>query len=189
MSDCIIHTGDDAIAIRCDSTKLKNPKPCEYVAITNCVLSSNSSIFRVGVGTGEIHNVRVSNLTVSKAGSLISFCTSWAGIGNARIEDVSFSDISARNVLRLTNSIAEIGMVKKILMKNINMSAKGGIFITPLKTGIISDFTLRNIDIKITEKQLPTDEEMLARDYVIINCDEVLMWIKEVFPISHFTEI
>ena len=44
VSDCIIHTGDDAIAIRCDSTKLKNPKPCEYVAITNCVLSSNSSI-------------------------------------------------------------------------------------------------------------------------------------------------
>ena len=34
-----------------------------------------------------------------------------------------------------------------------------------------------------------TDEEMLARDYVIINNDEILMWIKEVFPISHFTEI
>lgn len=34
-----------------------------------------------------------------------------------------------------------------------------------------------------------TDEDMLARDYVIINCDEILMWIKEVFPISHFTEI
>ena len=34
-----------------------------------------------------------------------------------------------------------------------------------------------------------TDEDMLARDYVIINHDEVLMWIKEVFPISYFTEI
>ena len=34
-----------------------------------------------------------------------------------------------------------------------------------------------------------TDEDMLARDYVIINNDEVLMWIKEVFPISYFTEI
>lgn len=31
-----------------------------------------------------------------------------------------------------------------------------------------------------------TDEDMLARDYVIINNDEILMWIKEVFPISHF---
>ncbi|MBR2557601.1 MAG: chorismate lyase [Methanobrevibacter sp.] len=34
-----------------------------------------------------------------------------------------------------------------------------------------------------------TDEDMLARDYVIIHSDEILMWIKEVFPISHFTEI
>lgn len=34
-----------------------------------------------------------------------------------------------------------------------------------------------------------TDEDMLARDYVIINKDEILMWIKEVFPISYFTEI
>lgn len=34
-----------------------------------------------------------------------------------------------------------------------------------------------------------TDEDMLARDYVIINNDEILMWIKEVFPISYFKEI
>lgn len=31
-----------------------------------------------------------------------------------------------------------------------------------------------------------TDEDMLARDYVIIYKDEILMWIKEVFPISYF---
>lgn len=31
-----------------------------------------------------------------------------------------------------------------------------------------------------------TDEDMLARDYVIINNDEILMWIKEVFPKSYF---
>ena len=34
-----------------------------------------------------------------------------------------------------------------------------------------------------------TDEDMLARYYVIINQDRILMWIKEVFPISYFTEI
>lgn len=34
-----------------------------------------------------------------------------------------------------------------------------------------------------------TDEDMLARDYVIINHDKILMWIKEVLPISYFTEI
>jgi len=34
-----------------------------------------------------------------------------------------------------------------------------------------------------------TEEDMLARDYVIIHNDEILMWIKEVFPVSQFTEI
>lgn len=34
-----------------------------------------------------------------------------------------------------------------------------------------------------------TDEDFLARDYVIINDGEILMWIKEMFPVSHFTEI
>ena len=52
---------------------------------------------------------------------------------------------------------------------------------------------IRNIYIEKPNDKLKeifgTDEDMLARDYVIINCDEILMWIKEVFPISHFTEI
>ena len=34
-----------------------------------------------------------------------------------------------------------------------------------------------------------TDEDMLARDYVIISNGEILMWIKEVYPVSYFTEI
>ena len=52
---------------------------------------------------------------------------------------------------------------------------------------------IRNIYVEKPDAKLKeifgTDEDMLARDYVIINCDEILMWIKEVFPISHFTEI
>ena len=36
---------------------------------------------------------------------------------------------------------------------------------------------------------LKTDEDFLARDYVIIHDDEILMWIKEMFPVSYFTEI
>lgn len=34
-----------------------------------------------------------------------------------------------------------------------------------------------------------TTENMLAREYVIISNENILMWIKEVFPISYFTEI
>lgn len=34
-----------------------------------------------------------------------------------------------------------------------------------------------------------TDEDFLARDYVIISNEEILMWIKEMFPVSYFTEM
>lgn len=39
------------------------------------------------------------------------------------------------------------------------------------------------------KKLFNTDEDMLARDYVIIHKGEILMWIKEVFPVSKFTDI
>ncbi len=39
------------------------------------------------------------------------------------------------------------------------------------------------------EELFDTYEDFLARDYVIIHDDEILMWIKEMFPVSYFTEI
>ena len=41
-----------------------------------------------------------------------------------------------------------------------------------------------------TVKELfKTDEDFLARDYVIISNDEILMWIKEMFPVSYFSQM
>ena len=52
---------------------------------------------------------------------------------------------------------------------------------------------VRNIFIEKPDDKLKelfnTDEDFLARDYVIINKNEILMWIKEMFPVSYFTEI
>ena len=52
---------------------------------------------------------------------------------------------------------------------------------------------IRNIFIEKPNDKLKelfnTDEDFLARDYVIINKNEILMWIKEMFPVSYFTEI
>ena len=52
---------------------------------------------------------------------------------------------------------------------------------------------INNIYIEKPNKTLQelfnTTEDMLARDYAIIHKNEILMWIKEVFPISKFTDI
>lgn len=52
---------------------------------------------------------------------------------------------------------------------------------------------VRNIGIEKPNDKLKelfgTDADMLTRDYVIISNNEILMWIKEMFPITKFTEI
>ena len=161
VSDCIINTGDDAIAIRCDSQKLNNFKVCENITITNCVLASNSSVFRVGVGVGEIRHVRVSNLVVSRAGNLITYATSYMGRGEAHIEDISFTDISAYNVCRMIDCVVEKGTVKNAVMKNMSINARGGICIVQKDEGCISDLTLGDIKLEVNEKKKP-DEKYLV---------------------------
>ena len=52
----------------------------------------------------------------------------------------------------------------------------------------VNNITIEKPDDKIKEL-FNTDEDILTRDYVIINNEEILMWIKEMFPISYFTEI
>lgn len=161
ISDCIIITGDDAIAIRCDSDKLKNPKVCENITITNCTLASNSSVFRIGVGVGKIRHVRVSNLVVSRAGNLITYATSYMGRGKAFIEDIGFSDISAYNVCRMIDCVVENGAVKNLVMKNMNVNAKGGICVIQKEDGCVSDFTLRDINLEVNEKKKPEEKYLV----------------------------
>jgi len=161
VSDCIINTGDDAIAIRCDSTKLKNPKVCENITVTNCIFASNSSVFRIGVGVGEIRHVRVSNLVVSRAGNLITYATSYMGRGEAHIEDISFTDISAYNVCRMIDCMVEKGAVQNAVMKNMNVNARGGICVIQTGEGCISNLTLRDINLEVNEKKKP-DEKYLV---------------------------
>ena len=52
----------------------------------------------------------------------------------------------------------------------------------------VNNIFIEKPDEKLIE-MFGTDEDFLARDYVIINNDEILMWIKEMFPVSYFTEI
>lgn len=171
VSDCIINTGDDAIAIRCDSKRLKNPKPCENIAVANCVLASNSSLFRIGVGTGEIRHVRVSNIVVSRAGHLITYSTSFGGHGEAFIEDIAFTDISAYNVCHMMSCYVEKGAVKNVAVKNMNVIARGGIYIIQKGDGCISDVLLKNINLEVNEKKMPDEKYLID----IQNTENVVM--------------
>jgi len=96
MRNLDIDTGDDAIAIRavCSRLRLASPMPCENIRISDCRLRSTSSVFRIGVGTGEIRNLLVENVRSDRGGTAIMMSTAY---GDRKKTGVDMSDITFRN--------------------------------------------------------------------------------------------
>lgn len=159
VSGCHIETGDDCITFRCSSQRLKNPRPCEYVTVSNCVLSCEASAFRVGVGYGEIRHVRVSNITIKKAGTGINYITSYSGRGRAEIEDVNFSDVSLYNASYPIGIVGDVGSVRSVTLENIRAYTLAQVKLIATGECEISDLTLRNVDLIV----LPDSEELTER--------------------------
>ena len=63
VSDCIVNSSDDAFILRAYQHQLNEPKACERVVVTNCVLQSCCAAVRIGwTHDGEIKNCRFSNV-------------------------------------------------------------------------------------------------------------------------------
>lgn len=149
VSDSIIDTGDDAIAIRCAYLdKLHGRKTCEHIVINNCILSSASSIFRIGVGTGEIKHVKVSNVTSKFSGVVINFNPEWPGSATP-ISDVSFSNITATNAGIFARLEVSHGTeLSNLSITNAYTEAMKGVLFTNLIAGNVSDVLFRDIYMK-----------------------------------------
>ncbi|NQT92190.1 MAG: glycoside hydrolase family 28 protein [Lentisphaerae bacterium] len=64
ISDCYIHSHDDALVLKSTSGRT-----CENVTITNCVLSTASQGFKLGTeSNGGFRNITMSNCTIRKPG-------------------------------------------------------------------------------------------------------------------------
>lgn len=157
VSDCIVNTGDDAIAIRCAAHRLRNKeRRTEYITITNCFLSTCACAIRVGVGKGYIKHVRVSNLTVAEAGALFCLMSGYLGSGAVEIEDVHIRDVSATNV-SLPFEVqdgAQVG-IRDVSFKDIRVETRFGSHIVTEKAGSISGLEFENINVKVKKANIP----------------------------------
>ena len=176
ISDCIIDTGDDAIAIRGQIKWIKNKeKPCEYVTISNCVLGSSSSVFRIGVGEGWIRHVRVNNLTVTRGGPLFTIATGYRGLGHVSIEDVRFSNVSATNIaVPVDLSEQSATDIKNITMENCYVETYGNCKFYSDSTETVRNITLRNFHCKLIPGPEPfTNADLKRRGTIYFRAENI----------------
>lgn len=176
VSDCIIDTGDDAVAIRCDGDRLQNQdKRCAYITITNCVLASTICAFRIGVGTGEICHVTVSNIAIHRASRGMRFMTSYNNHGQAMLHDMSFANITAENVAYpFTLEEENNSCIRNITIENYRAGAYCASVIKAQDPGTVSDIRIRNVDISIGKPPYPVKEnEAKERGEYTLYCQEV----------------
>jgi len=160
IANAFINSGDDAIVLKSNSPD----KACRDITISNCVISSNASGIKIGTDTaGAFEDVVVQNCTVyDTRGAGLAVLT----VDGARIERVSFSNISMRNVkgaaivVRLgardrvyrQGATARPGVLRDVMFSQIQGTRIGGIgsAISGLPGRAIENVLLRDINLEFT---------------------------------------
>ena len=153
VSDCILLTGDDAIAVRCSSKRLKKYRPCEFVSISNCVLSSSACGVRIGVGKGELKNIRISGLVIKSAGYGIWLRTRYGAACEGKIENVHISDVLATGVSFPLTVESDAGYAKNIKFTNMRFECVASSKIVEMEGGEVSDITFKDIDFVVQKEE------------------------------------
>ena len=163
VSDCLIDTGDDAIALRCDGDRVLHKEPvCEYITITNCVLASSSSVFRIGVGRGTLQHIRVDNIVMKRGAVGMCFMGCWTIGKYTNIFDTHFSRISAENLsfpFQINSIDGAIFDDISVTDMRANCTAAGSV--STNKEGTLNNIRLENIHLKYSDKQIVQTERTL----------------------------
>lgn len=100
ISDSLFQTGDDCIIVRAIDPMFEDPRPCEHVTVTNCVLDSACQGVRIGCpGDGVIRDAVFSNLVIRSDNNGIVFDNPKRYLrspnpGSASVHNVVFSNIT-----------------------------------------------------------------------------------------------
>lgn len=155
ISDCIIDSGDDAITLRGDINRLKDKtRICENIVVTNCIVGSSSSVFRIGVGAGEIRDAFFSNIVITRGGTGIDFNSAYTDKQKGvTMRNIRFRDISMRNVaypFRISGGHDEAtSEIENIVLDGLTAEAFAPIWVSGNKNNAARNIVLRNMDITV----------------------------------------
>jgi len=159
VSNCLIESGDDSITLRASGgDRLKKKRPCEFVAITNCILKTSCQAVRVGVGDGIIRYCTFSNLAIHETRTGLNFHSSYsANSPGAAIENIRFDnivmDVKVPFVMTLGHAVSETKI------RNVYFRGISGVCRSPSFIGGKADNPLLNISFEDIDLAVPQGTE------------------------------
>jgi len=145
ISDCFIDTDDDPIC-----GKSTTSKPLEDMVVTNCVIRSSCSGFKLGTSSKGIYrNISVSNCIMkdTERGTIKIICVDGGLIENINISDIVMDNVEGPIFIRL----GDRGKTY-LTPKDQDYSTKGVDAIDETPVGIIRDVSISNIRAIVTGK-------------------------------------
>ncbi|MEO8616579.1 MAG: glycosyl hydrolase family 28 protein [Luteolibacter sp.] len=164
ISDCIIRTGDDALAFTC-ITDAK--EVCERIAVTNCTLSSRSAAIRLGHLYSKIRDVVISNIVIHNSNRGFAIQVAGGGwVENVRIHDVILETnikagawwgkgepflISAVGVPNHPSAAgSQPGRIRNIQISHVSARADNSVVIVGQNRNV-SDITIDDLDLTLRQ--------------------------------------
>jgi len=171
VSDCIIHTGDDAFAIRAACNRLQSGKRlCEHVTISNCILSSSAMAVRIGVGSGIIRSVKISGLVISRAAAVASLMTSYKKNGCTEISDILIENVVADEISFPFQFLQDNeAIIRNVRIGNVMVKAMCSTLLKAENAGLIQNVAIQNLLVEMIPSPYPPEERALAEkgDYAL----------------------
>ena len=157
ISDCIIETGDDCITLRGNSEPLKTMHACEYVTVSNCILSSYfANAIRVGVGGGEIRHCCFNGISIFRTRTAICLVSRYSSASRGvDISDIDFCNMQLHAKrpfnIKLDNAEDEPSpcrrTIRDIRFSNVSGTAQLTGFISGTTEGKIERLRFQNISL------------------------------------------
>jgi len=150
VSDCRINSSDDAITLRGDWKRLRRRRPCEFVAVSNCILSSPCCAIRVGVGDGIVRNCVFSNCIIENTRTGIELVSSWRpGSHGVDMTGLMFSNfrVDAGVFCRIRHQYATEAVVRDIEFSGISGSSELASEIRSNRKGKFSGIRFRDVRV------------------------------------------
>ena len=155
ISDCIIRSADDSITLRGNDARLGGRCPCEYVTITNCILSTRCNAFRIGVGGGLVRRCTISNVIVRDTRTAICLVSQYSKKSmGVQIEDIQFSNLRLDCVRPFYIATTPRGMqeetaknIERISFHHVRGTANRGSVISGSYPGYVKDISFSDVKI------------------------------------------